>query len=366
MQATASLPADQFNDVLRRLPRELDLNALAFETKAIERRREIGDGVSLLRLALARGPGGLSLSQTAAWAAMIGLTELSSPGVKYRLDKSAPFLKAVMERQLAATAEGAQLRWPGRILRVADGSSISRRGSKGTDWRVHGVFDLGRGGFSHLALTDSHGAELLERGAPLDGEIRMGDRNYARAGVLHNFRRQSNGKADFIVRVRWKAFILATPDGKPFNLIDHLGTLPVDTVPHEVLVHANAGRLVPPLPLRLIILRRPPEETEAIRKKLHRQAIHKQKKLDPRSLVAAEFLILATSLPAEGYPAEEILAAYRLRWQIELAFKRLKSLLHIDQMPTRTDEASRSWLYAHLILALLCDDVSQVFLESSP
>jgi IS4 transposase len=55
-----------------------------------------------------------------------------------------------------------------------------------------------------------------------------------------------------------------------------------------------------------------------------------------------------------------------LRWQIELAFKRLKSLLHIDKLPTRTEQTSRSWLYAHLILALLCDDVSQDFLESSP
>ena len=76
--------------------------------------------------------------------------------------------------------------------------------------------------------------------------------------------------------------------------------------------------------------------------------------------------MLATSLPAQGYPAAEVLAAYRLRWQIELAFKRLKSLLHIDLLPTLTPEASRSWLYAHLILALLCDDLTQEFLESSP
>jgi IS4 transposase len=64
--------------------------------------------------------------------------------------------------------------------------------------------------------------------------------------------------------------------------------------------------------------------------------------------------------------AADILAAYRLRWQVELAFKRLKSLLHMDKLPTRTERTSRSWLYAHLILALLCDGLSQDFLESSP
>ena len=90
------------------------------------------------------------------------------------------------------------------------------------------------------------------------------------------------------------------------------------------------------------------------------------KTLDPRSLIAADFMILATSLPKKGYSARAVLAVYRLRWQIELAFKRLKSLLHIDRLPTWTERGSRSWLYAHLILALLCDDLSQDFLDSSP
>ena len=106
--------------------------------------------------------------------------------------------------------------------------------------------------------------------------------------------------------------------------------------------------------------------TATTREKLLKEASRKQKVLDPRSLIAAEFMILSTSLPAESYPATDVLAVYRLRWQIELAFKRLKSLLRMDRLPTRTDRASRSWLTAHLILALLCDDLSQEFLNSSP
>jgi IS4 transposase len=51
----------------------------------------------------------------------------------------------------------------------------------------------------------------------------------------------------------------------------------------------------------------------------------------PRSVLAAGFMVLVTSLPA-AIPAGEICAAYRLRWQVELAFKRLKSLLHIDRL----------------------------------
>jgi hypothetical protein len=366
MHPTASLPADHFDEVLRRLPADLDLDALALRTKAIERQRKITGGASVLRLSLARGPGGLSLSETAAWASMIGLAEMSDPAIKFRLDKAVAFLEAVVAAQLAALSAGASARWPGRVLRAADGSSISQRASSGTDWRVHGVLDLGRGGFSHLELTDKHGAEALDRGAPLPGEVRIGDRNYAAAKRLQSLREQSNEQADFIVRLRWNALRLCKPNGKSFDLIKHLATLPNDAQPHEIDVHAIVARFQPTLPLRLIILRKPPEAVDASRKTLRRAASRKQKTLDPRSLIAAEFVILATSLPADGYPAEEVLAAYRLRWQIELAFKRLKSLLHIDQLPTRTTQASRSWLYAHLILALLCDDLSQEFLESSP
>lgn len=361
----ASLSPDSFQDILARLPPGLDLDALAVSTKAIERSRKVVDGTGLLRLAFARGPGGLSLNQTAAWAAMIGLAELSDPAIKYRLDKAVAFLQAILEWQLGERAGSRAICWPGRTLRVVDGTHIQQPGSRGTDWRVHAGFDLGSGSFFHLELTDHSGAESMQRGAPTAGEVRIADRNYANAGALHQLRRQTAGHADFIVRVRWKSFALSTPEGTPFDLIDHLRALPPDLAPQEVSVLARVGK-TESLPLRLIIRRKTPEQAEEARRRLHREASRKQKKLDPRSLVAGEFLILATSLPVRGYPATEVLAVYRLRWQIELAFKRLKSLLHIDQLPTRTPAASRSWLYAHLILALLCDDVSQEFLEASP
>jgi len=366
MQDAASVLTDQFAELLERLPAGLDLDGLALQTKAIQRKRELVDAAVLLRLALARGPGGLSLRQTAAWASLLGIAELSNPGVQYRLNQATEFLAALVEQLLAAKAPGAELRWPGRTLRLADGTCVSKPGSTGTDWRVHGVFDLGRGGFSHLELTDKHGAEALERGAPHPGEIRIGDRNYARAPVLRRFRAQSDGTADFIVRLGWNALQLTNAAGRPFDLISYLQCLPPDSNPHEVNLQALVGRDEPALAIRLIVQRKTPEAADATRSALRRAAAKKGKTLDPRSLIAAEFMILATSLPKNGYSAKAVLAAYRLRWQIELAFKRLKSLLHIDQLPTRTERGSRSWLYAHLIVALLCDDLSQDFLESSP
>ncbi len=175
------------------------------------------------------------------------------------------------------------------------------------------------------------------------------------------------GSRDFIVRVGWKALALRTMDNTPFSLIDQMQTMPPGSGPQEWVVQAVVGgrkqsRL---LPVRLIGVPLPPDKVEATRLKLTRKASKHQDTLDPRSLVAAGFMVLVTSLPAD-IPAGEICAAYRLRWQIELAFKRLKSLIHIDRLPTRTTAGSLSWLYAHLIMLLLTEAICQEFLESSP
>ena len=84
------------------------------------------------------------------------------------------------------------------MLCAADGSAISQRASAGVDWRVHGVYDLGRGRFAHLGLSDCHGAESVARGPAREGEVRIMDRNYGRAPSLAAWCEDMGGKADFI------------------------------------------------------------------------------------------------------------------------------------------------------------------------
>ena len=79
MAASASILTEQFTQLLARLPAGLDLDRLAAERGGLRRRRQISRGADLLRLALARGPGGLSLRETAAWAGLVDLAKLSNP-----------------------------------------------------------------------------------------------------------------------------------------------------------------------------------------------------------------------------------------------------------------------------------------------
>lgn len=84
--------------------------------------------------------------------------------------------------------------------------------------------------------------------------------------------------------------------------------------------------------------------------------------LHPLTVQSAGFLMVLTSLPA-AVSAAEVLAACRVRWQVELAFKRLKSLLGLDRLPTKSRPLARFWMFAHLILALLIEDLAQDILE---
>ena len=67
-----------------------------------------------------------------------------------------------------------------------------------------------------------------------------------------------------------------------------------------------------------------------------------------------EFMFVITSLPT-SVSAEKVLEYYRLRWQVELVFKRYKSLLGLGNIPTKTKESSEVWLNGKMFLALLIE-----------
>ena len=74
-----------------------------------------------------------------------------------------------------------------------------------------------------------------------------------------------------------------------------------------------------------------------------------------RTLACADHIMLLTSLPARTHTLQLIGALYRLRWQIELAFKRMKSLLHMDRLPAKGADLASAWLHANLLIALMAE-----------
>lgn len=370
---------ERWPELVATLSGVIDLEASARSSRALVRRRAIRSGEMLLRLALAYGPGGLSLRAAAAWAGACGLATLSDTAVMQRLRKAAAWLGEIagaLLRRATATAHSPPApptagALAGRRLRIADGSVITRPGSTGTDWRLHATYDPAAGRFTALELTDDRGAESFGRTPSWQaGDVALGDRCYARPPAL---RRLLEAGADFIVRTGWTRLRLLDAEGAPvaweaiFAALAVPGAVIEQAVTLDYSGKGGKSRGKATFPARLIVLRLAPEAAARAAKALHRRQnrCRSHRPLQPLTAQATGYLMLVTSLPV-AVPAAEVLALYRLRWQVELAFKRLKSLLHIGRLPAKGEALARSWLLAHLILALLIEEEAQDLLALPP
>jgi hypothetical protein len=355
---------DHWPEVRARLPADFDLEATARSRGALTRVREIKNAETLLRLALAYGGLGMSLRETCAWAEAGEIVSLSGPSLLDRLCKAAPWLGDIVAALIAEQTKVPAGRWAGYRLRALDGTSLCEPGADRTTWRLHVGYDLATGQVDQLEVTDGRGAENLQRLTYQPGDVVLGDRCYARPRDL---RPVLDAGADFIVRTGWNALRLLQPDGKPFDLFAALAAQAEQEGEVQVSVHEGTQVLPPqPLVLRLVIRRKDPEQAKAEQKRLLKEAKKRGKKLDPRSLEAAKYILLLTSLPATVFPPADILAIYRLRWQIELAFKRFKSLAGLDMLPAKKPELARAWIYARLIVAIIAEQIAGQVPDSSP
>jgi hypothetical protein len=331
----------------------------ARQFKAFLRARGVKSPFDLLRLALIYA-GGSSLRGSSAWAQASAIADLSGPALYRRLGNAADWLEFIAHKLLEETRPQISGTWAGWRLRLIDASAICQPGADRTTWRLHVSYDLS-GGVDEFELTDDKGAERLTRFRWQPGDLGLADRGYARPG---DFAPVLDSGGHLVVRTGWNSLRLLTPEGKPFDLFAALAGLKADAASCRVLVDTHDPAR-PFLPLRLIIGRLPPDKAEAARKKVLARAIKAGKKVDPRSLQAAGYVLLLTSLPDE-HTAEAILQLYRLRWQIELLFKRFKSLLGLGDLPAKHRDLARSWIFGKLILALLVERTARKLAESSP
>jgi hypothetical protein len=344
------------------LPASVDLEASVRECGALKRPHKIRDAESLLRLVMSNAVGHLSLRGTAAWATLQGMP-LSNPAVLKRLKAAAGWMAHLVTAVLAERMPARVRSGQGYRLRLIDATTISAPGSSGTDWRLHVAYDVGQMRISEVELTDGRGSESLERFALKPGELAIGDRGYAKALDLAAVEEKG---ADYIVRTGWNATRLRTATGDDFNLLVAMRGM----VEHEVREFQLAIALDRAekqlLPVRLVALRKSDEDAAESVREARKDSRRHGRTPKRETLEAAKYTFLLTSLAPDQASAEEVLALYRLRWQIELLFKRLKTLLRIDELPNKDPAAARCWILANLLAALLLEDQARLFLDIPP
>jgi hypothetical protein len=361
MRAQESLER-QWPYLLSFLPSEEVLEATAKSYGAIQRLRAVDRASTLLRLALVYGFCGFSLRQTAAWAEATEVASLSDVALLKRFRKAPDWLGHLLAVKL--TERVTPIPAKARRLRLIDATTVCAPGSKGTDWRVHLDFDPGALAISEIQLTQVEGGESFFRYEFDPGELVVADRGYAHRPGLHHV---LEAGAQFIVRWNWSNVPLQQPGGKQFHLLETLRALPeAQAKAFELEIQPDAREHLAAVPVRLVAVRKSEEAAEESRKKAMQEAVRKGRKIQPETLELASYVLVLTSTTADDFSPEEILDTYRFRWQIELVFKRLKSLLHLDELPAKDPELARTFLYSKLLAALLLEDLTRNYLALSP
>jgi IS4 transposase len=352
----------QWSELVTLLPDGLD--ASAFQSGALVRRREVQSASSLLRLVMAYAVEGRSLRQTAAWAAVAGVAHLSDVALLKRLRSASTWLGIVLAQMLAVRNRGMASRCPGLRVRLIDATSISRPGSAGTDWRLHVGFDLSALVVDHVELTDAHGGETFARHPVRAGETVVADRGYAHRRGIYAI---SSAGAYVVVRINWQNLPLLDPQGKPVDILAALHSLPPGQVADlGVRTAPSSADGLPAVDGRIVAVRKSAEAAERARRQILSQAKKKCKTSDRRTLEAADFIFVFTTLPVDQVSGADILELYRFRWQIELAFKRLKGILELDEMAAKDEDLCRTFLLAKIIAALLVEDLATAYVGFSP
>jgi Transposase DDE domain len=275
--------------------------------------------------------------------------------------KASPYLHALVQGMTSDSGSAEPELWCGYEMISCDGSAVSGPGAEGTDARLHTALRLSDLSFKHVEVTGVSGGETLRRFPWSPGELAIGDRGYANppgiAWVVEH-------GADVLVRVNRGSLPLFERDGTRIDVLAKLRPLRVNS-PSEWKVqvdHFEHGehRIIEG---RLVAVRLPEDKAEEARRRVRREYGNDATE---EQLEAASFVALFTTASRGRLPTKRCLQAYELRWQIELQFKRWKSLCDFDRLPNYRDDTILAWLYAKVLLGLLLDRMASSSKEVFP
>ena len=312
---------------------------LAVETDALKGLRKDKSADGLLRTLMIHLGGGHSLRETTVRARAAGLADLSDVALLKRLRKSEEWLRRMCVELFQENGGSAQ--GDGAPVRTFDGATVKEPG-RGSLWRLHYGVRLPSLECDFFELTSAKGAgtdESLPR-FPVDrGDLVLADQGCSTGPDLRHVADCGGYSAG---RVNTGALPLREANGKPFDLRQAVSSLKragdMGSWRAEAVVEGGeplAGRVC------------------AIRKT--REAVRKQQRLLPETPEYAHHVIVFTTFPEAEFDAAAVLRWYRLRWQVELVFKRFKSLASLGHLPKYDPTSARAWLYGKLLLALLVE-----------
>lgn len=331
---------------------------LAKQTNALVRQlRSFRDEESVMRTLLLHVANGYSLRETITRARIAKLADVTDVALLKRLQCSENWFKALCLSLLRERNLQMDLEAPSGIqMRVVDGTNVKEPGKTGSEWRVHYSLKLPDLQCDYFRLTATKGAltgESFKQFPVHEGDCIIGDRGYSTSqGIAYLAQRGAYS----LVRVNTGALQFC-PLKEPETQFDLLKCA-MELTEEKVAKEWSVGVKDPSYGLiegRLCIVRKSAAAIERALKKLRRDASKRQSTLEPATIEFAKYIIVFTTLPGNIFSTAKVLDWYRFRWQIELVFKRLKSLASFGHLPKYDDVSARAWLYGKLFVGLLTE-----------
>lgn len=334
-------------------------------TGACERLRGFPDVASLLRTLLLHVGKGYSLGETVVRAKASGLAAVSDVALMKRLQKAEEWLRGLCVSLLHESGLEMPDDTHGFNIRAVDGTLVKEPGRSGSQWRIHYSVRIPSLVCDHFELTATKGrgtGESLERLGAEAGDLVLADRGFSKPpGVIALSRRG----AAVVVRLNTMSLPLWKAGGEHFPLATRLGSLKEIGKEREWPVWIAAGK--ERIPARLCVIRKSEAAAERARRRIRRKAQQGgRKKTRPETLQYAGYVMVVTTAAAEQLNTAEVLEWYRLRWQIELVFKRMKTLAGLGALPKHNEQSARAWLYGKLLIALLGQKLQRLGRDISP
>lgn len=321
----------------------------AKETGALRRNRKFANPEELLRVLFIHLAEGSSLRVTAAKAKFGNITTISNVALLKRLNASGEWFRwmafNVMSNWFARKTSS--MGTHASKIRLIDGTTIQEPGATGATWRIHYSFELSSLRCDEVLVTNTSVGESFSNFAISPGDLLIGDRCYCqRSGIHHVVKNGGN----VLLRIRYN-FVANTMDGSTFDLFDHLRSLESGVIGEWDVLVPHGRELVQG---RICAVKKSKDIAETSRKELLRKAAKKGRVVKPETLEAASYTIVFTTLNTTVSPLD-VLEAYRARWQVEIAFKRMKSILGLGHLRKTDMNGAKAWIHGKLLVAFLLE-----------
>lgn len=360
----ATLPSavdEDWRILLRLLPDGWEQQALL--SGALERWRGFSDAGNLLRTLLLHVGKGYSLRETAERARLAGLAEVSDVALLKRLRKAERWWHWLCVGLATEGGWAVRADAHGWRARAVDGSVIHEPGRGGL-WRLHYSLEIPSLLCDFVEVTPTKGrgtGEVLNRFPVERGDLVLADRAYCKPSGVEWFHRRG---AALIVRLNTGSFPLLSPEGQAFALPERLASIAEPSAVQDWEVRVAGSKQT--LAGRLCVIGKSAQSTERERWRIRNKSQRGGGEVKPETWEYAAWVMVFTTLPREQFTGAEVLEWYRVRWQIELVFKRLKSLAQLGHLPKHDPQSARAWLYGKLLTALLCQKLNRFGCAISP